>query len=395
MAFVSFSSQLILENSTAISNAFIEEHLPTCNGDCARVYLYGLYMCGNAGRYDNTIEHFAKAMNLSEDDITSAFMYLQGQGLVQILSVKPFQVKYLPVKAGSARLKKYEDGKYNDFNIQIQAIIEGRMISKTEYEEYYYFLESLHVQPEALIMIAKYCVDVTKKTNIGYHYILNIAKNWAYAGTKTVEAVEEKLAVQEYDTTEVAKILKILGVKRNAEPSDYQLLEGWRLKGFEEETLHSIATFCKKTDRKKIEDIDDVVEKFYKLGITTPSGIDAYISSMVTRDKAIKEIVSGFGLSRPVANIDRDFYTTWTDTWNFTPEIINYAATLSIDKSSPMAYLNKVLASWFEKKITTLDAAKKSGYTVPAVNMTRHSYSSEQLKSLFANFDEVKIERRN
>jgi DNA replication protein DnaD len=72
-----------------------------------------------------------------------------------------------------------------------------------------------------------------------------------------------------------------------------------------------------------------------------------------------------------------------------------FTATLAVDKASPMAYLNKILASWFDKKITTLAEAKKTGYTVPQVNMMRHSYSETQLKSLFANIDEVKFERRN
>ena len=68
MAFVSFSSQLVIDNTTAVSNVFLEEHLPQCNGDCARVYLYGLYLCGSATRYDNTLEHFSNTLNLEQDE---------------------------------------------------------------------------------------------------------------------------------------------------------------------------------------------------------------------------------------------------------------------------------------------------------------------------------------
>jgi len=388
MAFVTFSSQHVIDNTTSVANTFIEEHLTSCNGDCARVYLYGLYMCGSSSRYDNTIEHFAKVLGLTEDDVTGAFLFWQEQGLVQVLSLKPMQVKYLPVRSGSSKIKKFTNDKYSDFNVQMQALLEGRMITTTEYQEYYAFLESFHVQPEALIMIAKYCIDL-KGATVGYNYILTVAKNWAYQGVKTVAAVEEKFAVQEYDTTTLAKILKNLGSKRKAEPNDYQLIEGWRLKGFDDDTLFAIATFCQKTGRKKMEDMVGVIEKFYKLGLTSPSSINSYITGKVETDKNIKELLVGLGLSRDVANIDRDFYTTWTDDWKFTPEIINYGATLAVDKSSPMAYLNKVLANWHEKKITTLDAAKKVNYTAPQLNITRHSYSDQELKSLFANIEEA------
>ena len=44
-----------------------------------------------------------------------------------------------------------------------------------------------------------------------------------------------------------------------------------------------------------------------------------------------------------------------------TPEIIEYAATLSKDKVQPMQYMNKILSNWFEQKITTLEQAKLAG----------------------------------
>jgi len=390
MSFVSFSAGHVIDNSTLVSNIFIDEHLPTCNGDCVRVYLYGLYLCGQGSRYDNTAEHFANVLRLSVDDVLSSFAYWQDMGLVQILSVKPIQIKYLPVRQGSARVKKYTKDKYADFNAQIQSMIEGRMITPTEFSEYYAFLESFHVEPAALLMIAKYCIDL-KGPSVGYNYILTVAKNWAYAGIKTVTQVEEKFAVQEYDSTAIAKILKNIGSKRKPEPADYQFIADWRLKGFDDETLFAIATFCQKTAHRKIEDMDTVIEKFYKNGLTTPTAIDNAINDKVSKDKSISKLLKNLGLTRDVANIDRDFYATWTNTWGFSKDIINYAATLAVDKSSPMAYMNKILANYFDKKITTLDAAKNTNYAPPTVNITRHSYSDKELKSLFSNIEEVKF----
>jgi len=390
MSFVSFSVQHSADTNTSVSNVFLDEHLPTANGDCVRVYLYGLYLCGTDAKYHNSIEHFSQALNMTEDDIMSAFAYWQDLGLVQVLSVRPVQVKYLPVQRGSHRMKKIVDNKYSDFNIQIQSIIDGRMITPFEYSEYHTFMESMHVEPEALLMVAKYCADL-KKSNIGYAYILKVAKTWAYQGIKTVAQVEEKFAVQEYDTTTIAKILKNLGSKRNAEPGDYDLLHTWRLKGFDDETLCTVAVFCHKSGRKKIEDMDEVIEKFFKLGLTSPDSINNYVSGIIAKDKIIKKLLTDLGLERDVANIDRDFYNTWTTEWNFTADIISYASTLSLGMASPMAYMNKVLSSWRDKGIKSLSKAKTANYTAPTVNITRHSYSEKDLKSLFANIEEVKF----
>ena len=344
-------------------------------------------------------------------------------------------------------------------------------MTPTEFGEYYCFLETFHVEPCALVMIAKYCVDL-KGANVGYNYILTVAKNWAYSGIKTVEAVEEKFATQATDSTAITKILKNLGLKRGAEPTDHELLSKWRtmgfsqatieavaksskgsitrldnllnnyfelklfepdeiknfeqkskdlaslaysinkrigiyyenvesivseylvpwqLKGFDAETLLAIASFCFKTGRRTLADMDNTVARFYKLGLTSAAAIDAYINEKVASDKFIKDLLALLGVTREVVQIDRDFYATWTDTWNFTSDIIEHVAGLSVGKTSPMAYMNKILASYFEKKVTTLEQAKATSVTAPAINITRHSYSDDELKSLFSNIEEVKF----
>lgn len=77
---------------------------------------------------------------------------------------------------------------------------------------------------------------------------------------------------------------------------------------------------------------------------------------------------------------------------NFTPDIIDHAATLSIGKVSPMAYMNKVLAGFRKAKVTTIAQAKATNYAPPvAANFIKHSYSNAELNSLFANIEEVKF----
>ena len=256
MAFVSFSSQHVIENTTSVSNLFINNYMPACNGDCARVYLYGLYLCNSATRHDNTLDHMASTLNLTKEDVISAYTYWQDQGLVQILSIEPIQVKYLPIKMGGAKIKKYALDKYVDFNAQMQAILEGRMITPTEFSEYYSFLESFHVEPGALIMIAKHCADI-KGNNVGYAYILTVAKNWAYSGIKTADAVREKLELDAGDLSSVTQILKALGIKRSPEPSDFELYTKWTQKmGFAPNVILEVAKkICKRGSMEKLGNI--------------------------------------------------------------------------------------------------------------------------------------------
>ncbi|MBS7401266.1 MAG: DnaD domain protein [Eubacteriales bacterium] len=207
MGLVSFSRGYMTAGYTNISNIFMEEHLPYANGDCVRVYLYGLYLCQNSTSADNTIEMMSTKLGISVANIKDAFIYWEKQNLVQILDTVPMEVKYLPIKRNSAKVKELPKGKYDDFNTKAQAILDGRMITTTEFHEYYAFMESMHFEPEALLLVIKNCVLV-KGFTVGYAYILTVAKNLAYEGLTTHAAVSAKFAVDQQDQTALTNLIK-------------------------------------------------------------------------------------------------------------------------------------------------------------------------------------------
>ena len=207
MGLVSFSRGYMTTGYTNISNVFMEEHLPYANGDCVRVYLYGLYLCQNSTRADNTIEMMSTKLGISVTNIKDAFEYWEKQNLVQILDTVPMEVKYLPIKRNSAKVRELPKGKYDEFNTKAQAILDGRMITTTEFHEYYAFMESMHFEPEALLLVIKNCVLV-KGFTVGYAYILTVAKNLAYEGLTTHATVSAKFAVDQQDKNALTDLIK-------------------------------------------------------------------------------------------------------------------------------------------------------------------------------------------
>ena len=207
MGLASFSRGYMTTGYTNISNVFMEEHLPYANGDCVRVYLYGLYLCQNSTSADNTIEMMSTKLGISIANIKDAFEYWEKQNLVQILDTVPMEVKYLPIKRNSAKVRELPKGQYDEFNTKAQSILDGRMITTTEFHEYYAFMESMHFEPEALLLVMKNCVLV-KGFTVGYAYILTVAKNLAYEGLTTHAAVSAKFAVDQKDQTALTNLIK-------------------------------------------------------------------------------------------------------------------------------------------------------------------------------------------
>lgn len=480
MSFCKFSSELVANNKTEIDNVFIDNFLPNAPDLCVKVYLYGLYLATNDLEFDNTFEAFAKKLGISELDLETAFRYWEEQGLVQVLSTYPIQVLYKPLKDVINGTRLYKPEKYEKFNTQAQELFHGtREITKTEYGEYYNFLEKSGMEQEALLMIINYCLQ-SKKKAVGYSYILTVARNWVKEGILTAKQVEEKLYEAEQASTSLSAILKVLGIKRSASIDERELYQKWKegmgfeddailfvaesmkkkggfeklnyllekyflngkfsvaeIKhfissqdeiytlakqvnrnlgvyyesldseietyinpwlnmGFEPKALEDMASYAFKSSIRSLDGLNNLVQKLYKLGILTKSALDEYLENIVNIDNQIKKLLEDLGISRRVNSFDRESYKTWKNNWGLNDEIIEYAASLSKDKLSPIQYMARLLASWHEQNITSLDEAKRlspkpATVQTPKTEIKGRSYTKQDFQAMVQSIDEIEL----
>jgi len=277
MAFCGLSNELALRNSIAVSDVFINEFLPKMNGDCVRVYLYGLLLaCGGsavmAGHEigDNNLESFSKKLNIALDDVISAFTYLADLGLVQVLRVEPMEVKYLPVRTGQGSVKLYAKGKYDEFNAQMQAIIEDRSITPSEFRDYYSIIESMGIEQDAFVMVAKYCADLKGK-NVGSAYIQTVAKNWAYLGAKTGSDLYPIIRDKVETDKAVAAVLLKLDLVRLPRQSDCDFYIMWKRTWEFSDKMIDYAITLSKDKASPIVFMNKVLGKWFEKKIATVS----------------------------------------------------------------------------------------------------------------------------
>ena len=166
MSFCKFSQSYQAKNQTLIDNMFITDFLPKAPDLCVKAYLLGLYKCSSANDNENTLDYFAKTLNVDAEDVVSLFKYWEDLGLVQVLSTEPIEVRFLPINSSMVSVKKYQVDKYSDFNIQAQELIGQRLIMPNDYADFYNLIENHHMQEKALLAIIKYCVDNTIFRNI-------------------------------------------------------------------------------------------------------------------------------------------------------------------------------------------------------------------------------------
>ena len=137
-------------------------------------------------------------------------MHLEEHGLVQVLKLDPIEVRYIPIHEAVKQIKFFKAGQYDEFNANINAIFQGKNISTGDFEAFYTVIESLRVEPDALLLITKYCVDTKVKDGKalpGRAYVVKVAKQFAYDGYRTVKTVKgriKELLTQE-STREIKK----------------------------------------------------------------------------------------------------------------------------------------------------------------------------------------------
>lgn len=352
MAFCKFSSEYVISTSTTVDNIFINEYLPFASPVFVKVYIFGLYKCTNSASYDNTLENFANSLKLSTDEVIEAFRYWENEGLVQLINVSPLEVRYLPIRNVINNIKKYNKSKYSSFNIQIQEIIEGRMISPNEYAQYYDIIENYHMESDAVLMIAKYCTNIKGK-NLGYSYIITIAKNWAKEGILTAMQVEEKLKDQERSVGKLKEIMQALKLSRDASFDERQVFIKWQKDfGFSFETIKFVAQSQK--GKGGFSKLSNLMAKYNSLNLKCEKEISDYEKNKANIFEIAKEVVKTLGLYfENLETVVENYINPWLNLGFSEKMLINVASLCLKQNIRTLEGMNTKLNQFYKLGILT------------------------------------------
>lgn len=163
----------------------------------------------------------------------------------------------------------------------------------------------------------------------------------------------------------------------------------WLSFGFGEDTLTAIATYCFRRNVRTLEGMNDVVDKFYRQGLVTAEGFDAFINKSVENDNYIKSVFEIAGITRNVTARDRDSFKVWTTSWEIGDELIRFAAEKSKGNVSPVAYMNALLSAWYKSGVKSREQAENFRFdkeSSAGAKVTK-TYTSQQLNAMFDNLD--------
>lgn len=354
--FTRLSRENAAESKINLDGVFVTEYLPFAPEGHSKIYLFGL-ACAYGLVQAPTLSRLAALLGTDEETVLDAFSYWEDKGLVTLHRAEETFVEYLPVAEPGKQLKKYSKEKYRGFNDQLHAMMPKRDFLPSEYNEYYYVMESLHIEVEAMLVIIGYCIRL-KGESVHSAYILKVARSFAADGCITYAKASEKINEYDFRYNDLAAIFKALKVKKAVSPDDSARLDKWLGNyGFPLEVIIFVAGNVKKGG---MDTLDMLLSRYCELRLFTREGIEAHEAERKSRYELMAAVVKTLGLRYESLDSLIETYLVKWQALGFTDDTLLSIASycLQADMHTPGA-MNGAVNAFREKGLISAKAIEE------------------------------------
>lgn len=253
--------------ATIVPDDFIENYMPTANGEYVKIYLYMLH-CAKSDKVPS-VSTLADIFQCTENDIKRAVKYWESKGLLTLEEKTPApEAEAVPAPEkhnySAAETKAFKE------NLEIKQLLFvceqyiGKQLTRTDLETLLYFYDQLHFSTDLIEYLVEYSVSKNKRS---LRYMETVALEWHKKGIKTVE--EAKLDSKPY-AKECYQVLKALGINNHDPlPTEIAYVDRWMKEyGF---TIDIILEACNRTmmqiHKPKFEYVDGILKAWKNAGV--------------------------------------------------------------------------------------------------------------------------------
>jgi DnaD/phage-associated family protein len=342
------------EDSTYVSNIFIDEYMQDANDAQIKIYLFLLRMM--SANLPTSVSALADKFNHTESDVIRSLKYWEKKGLVSLEydasqnltgihmedivakaqknygrrktdSVSKPVLAPLPSPAPaieSVPTTEAKPAKKADISnlLFIAEQYFARPLTTTEVSTIYYIKDELAFSDDLLDYLMQYCVDNHKKD---FRYMEKVAINWNQEGIKTPK--QARAEIYKHDSDIIA-IMKALGMENSPTEKEASFILKWRGElGF---SMDIILEACDRTvmavQKNRLKYCDSILRSWHESKVSSREDIarlDANYTADLAKAKSKASISSidtrlrqGESSIRLSANQSR---TTWApqNTYNF------------------------------------------------------------------------------
>ena len=102
------------------------------------------------------------------------------------------------------------------------------------------------------------------------------------------------------------------------------------------------------------------MDKWHEKGMKTKEDVQEYLALVKQQNAFLQTLFAAMGAELSPSPADRELLHKWREDWAFSDEVLTEVAGYSRGKTSPMAFMNKVLESFHKKGVKSLAAVRKA-----------------------------------
>lgn len=257
--------------------------------------------------------------------------------------------------------------------------LHGKYPGKTEMDLYNKWTEKWGFTHETIEYVMK---DKEFSKDQPFKYLDAILRSLYDKGITSSRKVSEFNNAQKERRGNIKAILTALKYSRIVvAPKHEQFYDEWRKAGFSQQTILLACAQSVKLGSRRFESVDGILKEWQAQGIEGEEDIKKYQRKQDTIDRRIKQVFDTAGIDRSISENDRKVYLRLTQEKGLAHDVLLYAAEYSSIKDKPFEYMMKVLNSWAEQGVDTLEKAKKqnlSSVFAKSAGTVQREYTNEE-----------------
>ena len=347
-----FDERFAMFDITPVENQFILEYLPGAQGDYIKVYLYGLMRCYHP-EDDMNLKRMSNELNMTEDEITTAFRYWERKRLVRRISDQPPVWQYVNIKQKNLSMDDEPyDPEYTEFcNAIYGAFDKVRRLHGSELSTCFEWYEGpLRLPTEVIIMLLHHMVEL-KGRNFRFSDAEKVAAQMAQEDIRTVDAAEEFFSRDENAYNGMKQILKLMGKRYAPSEAQVSLYRKWTTEWhFSHEAIVAALELTAKGD-PSVGYLDGILNGLRQEAGDGATVTPEWIRQASARSEGLREILKELGKGE-INPRNLQLYDQMTAL--YPREIILIAACECGHNGKDAGDILKLLQSWKEKGLETL-----------------------------------------
>ena len=309
---------------TLISNSFIQNHMPSANGNFVKIYLYLVMLCQHADTAGNSsIDALADCFECTESDILRALRYWQKEGLLSLEETADGKL------CGIGLLPFPEDSTDTE---EASSSPAPSAVS----------LEETPASAAGETFCASQPVNLPQEPQIRHYTLDEIAEF-----QKNPDIQEMLFVVETY-------------IRHPFSENDINTILFWHEDlHFSAELIVYLVEYCVSKGHTNLRYLNKVALAWHEKKITS---VEQAKSEAAVRSKAYYAVMKAFGITgRNLIDSEIAMIRKWTKEYAFDLSLIQEACarTISSTGQSSFSYADSILTSWYNDKVHSLEDVKR------------------------------------